>query len=55
MKRDDGTVAGKRIMLIDDVLTTGSTASECARILKKGGAEAVVVVYGGTCALRVRL
>lgn len=34
-------VAGKRILLIDDVLTSGSTASSCAKILKAGGTESV--------------
>lgn len=37
-------VSGKRIILIDDVLTTGSTASECARILKTSGADKVYVL-----------
>lgn len=34
-------VSGKRVMLLDDILTTGATASECARILKTAGAKEV--------------
>ena len=34
-------VRGCRVLLIDDVLTTGSTLSECARVLKAGGAISV--------------
>ena len=34
-------VAGKRLVLVDDVLTTGATAESCARVLLKAGAKAV--------------
>lgn len=34
----------KRLLLIDDILTTGETASECARTLKNAGAASVTVL-----------
>ena len=34
-------IAGKRLLIIDDIFTTGSTVSECARMLGKAGAEDV--------------
>lgn len=37
-------LAGKRILLVDDIFTTGSTLSECARILQTAGAASVTCV-----------
>jgi ComF family protein len=39
--RKNADVRGLRVLLIDDVLTTGSTLSECARVLKRAGATSV--------------
>jgi ComF family protein len=39
--RKNADVRGLRVLLVDDVLTTGSTLNECARILKRAGAFSV--------------
>lgn len=37
----DDVVRGKHLVLVDDVLTTGSTLDECARVLRRAGAASV--------------
>ena len=43
-------VSGKRILVADDILTTGATLSECSRMLKMAGADKVFCI----CAAAVR-
>ena len=38
------SIEGQNVLLIDDVYTTGSTAENCARVLKKAGAKSVYVL-----------
>ncbi|HEU5397191.1 MAG TPA: ComF family protein [Verrucomicrobiae bacterium] len=41
--RADAKLNGERVVLVDDVFTTGATTSECARILRRAGAGEVAV------------
>jgi ComF family protein len=43
-KKYQPLLAGKNVLLVDDVFTTGSTVDECSSILKKHGASSVVVL-----------
>lgn len=36
---------GKTVLLVDDIITSGSTVKECARILKKAGAAKILVLF----------
>jgi ComF family protein len=42
--KNASVVAGKRVLLIDDVMTTGATAASCARALQRAGARQVTLL-----------
>lgn len=50
--RQPRRIAGKRVLLVDDVLTTGATLEECTRTLLSGGATAVNVLTLARAVLR---
>ena len=48
----DGNLAGKRVLLVDDVMTTGATLREAARILKLHGAGTITVAVAARALCR---
>ena len=51
---DNGLISGKRIVVIDDVFTTGASMNEAARALLKAGASEVYCVYFAAVSLNKR-
>lgn len=39
--KKEETIKGKRIVLVDDIFTTGSTLEECSKMLKQAGASKI--------------
>lgn len=42
--KEEGVIKGRRVLLIDDVFTTGATTRECSKVLKKAGVQEVFVI-----------
>jgi ComF family protein len=48
VRRYANGLQGKSVLLVDDVMTSGTTVAECTRVLKKAGARAVYVAVVAT-------
>jgi ComF family protein len=46
--RDAAAVQGKSVLLVDDIMTSGTTVAECTRVLQEAGAKAVYVAVVAT-------
>ena len=53
--RPSADVRGQRVLLVDDVLTTGATAGACVRQLKKAGAADVVVLVAAVAGVNYKV
>ena len=42
--RNSKKIFDKKIILVDDVYTTGATTNECSKVLKESGAREIIVV-----------
>jgi len=40
--KNGGQILGRKILLVDDIYTTGSTLTECAEVLKEAGAKEII-------------
>ena len=45
---DGGEIAGKKVIIVDDIMTTGTTLLECARVLKSAGAVSVMGIVAAS-------
>ena len=41
--KNQDRIINKKILLVDDIYTTGATLNECSKILKQAGAEQIDV------------
>lgn len=45
---DEEKINGKKVLLIDDIITTGATANECSKVLRQAGASRIYVATVAT-------
>lgn len=51
--KDDIKLSGKRILIVDDIMTTGATLDECSRVLKINGASKVYCITAA-CPINIK-